>query len=85
MCVNPGDGWMREREAVEAAELAYTQWRRNCTDVWDAYLWWTSPPPDDERGAHAAYRAALDREEAAAAAYAITMQRLESLVRVDQC
>ena len=49
--------------------VAYAEWRMSCTSVWDAYQQWSNAPKADEELAHAAYRAALDREDAAAQAY----------------
>jgi hypothetical protein len=48
---------------------AYGEWRVSCASVWEAYRHWSSAPKADEELAHAAYAAALDREDAAASAY----------------
>lgn len=45
---------------------SYVWWREECAAVRDAYERWASSSPPDRELAHAAYRAALDREESAA-------------------
>ena len=70
----------RQRQIVDDAVISYVEWREECTQVWNAYGWWASAPPEDVRRAHAAYRAALDREEAAAKVYAGLMKRVGHLV-----
>ena len=65
---------------MDDAVIAYVEWREESTEVWNAYGWWASAPPEDVRRAHAAYRAALDREEAAANVYAGLMRRVGHLV-----
>ena len=55
---------------LDDAVLAFVQWRQECAAVWDAYGRWASAPDADHGCAHAAYGAALDREEAAANTYA---------------
>jgi hypothetical protein len=52
---------------VEAFLESYIDWREQCEQVRAAYERWTSSEPSDRRLAFAAYRAALDREECAAA------------------
>ena len=54
----------------EDRALAYVEWRLACVAVWSAYREWASAPRPDSSLAHAAYGAALDREHAAADAYA---------------
>jgi hypothetical protein len=49
--------------------IAYAEWRTACLGVWMAYREWTNAPKADGALAHAAYAAALDREDAAASAY----------------
>ena len=58
------------REANEDRALAYIEWRLACLAVWRAYRRWANAPKRDSSLAHAAYGAALDREHAAASAYA---------------
>jgi hypothetical protein len=50
--------------------IAYAEWRMSCASVWTAYREWSRAPKADANLAHAAYTAALDREDAAARAYA---------------
>ena len=54
----------------EDRALAYVAWRLACLAVWSAYREWADAPRPEASLAHAAYRAALDREHAAADAYA---------------
>ena len=55
----------------------WTEWREEATVVADAYALWSRSARDRAVVAFATYRAALDREEAAAAAYehAVTLAR----------
>ena len=71
---------LHEKQVVDDAVIAYVEWREESTEVWNAYSSWASAPPEDVRRAHAAYRAALDREEAAARVYAGLMRRVGHLV-----
>jgi hypothetical protein len=50
--------------------IAYVEWRLACLAVWGAYRDWTHAAKADATLARAAYEAALDREAAAASAYA---------------
>jgi hypothetical protein len=54
----------------EDRAVAYVEWRLACLAVWRAYREWGNAPKADSSLAHAAYGAALDREHAAAGAYA---------------
>jgi hypothetical protein len=58
------------RTVVDDVVLAYVDWREESAAVWDAYDWWASARAGDKLLADAAYRAALDREQAAAKSYA---------------
>ena len=49
--------------------IAYAEWRTACITVWTTYRDWTNASKRDRALAHAAYAAALDREDAAATAY----------------
>jgi hypothetical protein len=80
MSVNARTPSLQEKRIVDDAVIAYVEWREECTEVWNAYGSWASAPPKDVRRAHAAYRAALDREEAAAKVYAGLMRRVGRLV-----
>ena len=69
-----------QQQVVDDAVLAYVEWREESATVWAAYSVWTSVDAEDARGAHAAYRAALDREEAAAQVYASLIERVGELL-----
>jgi hypothetical protein len=71
---------LHQKQIVDDAMTACVDWREECMEVWNAYGCWASAPPEDVRRAHAAYRAALDREEAAAKVYAGLMKRVGHLV-----
>lgn len=71
---------LHQKQIVDDAVIAYVEWREESTEVWNAYGSWGSAPPEDVRRAHATYRAALDREEAAAKVYAGLMKRVGDLV-----
>ena len=75
MSTNPTTTPLHE-QAVDDAVLAYVQWREECASVWNAYDQWTSATAGDKVPGHAAYCAALDREEAAANAYAKVVDRV---------
>ena len=66
---------------VDKAVLAYVEWREECAAVWDAYARWASAPVRERAQADAAYRAALDREEAAANFYARLIARVGDLLQ----
>ena len=59
----------------EKRALAYIEWRLACIRVWATYREWTSATRADAVLANAMYEAALDREDAAATAYARLMKR----------
>ena len=73
----------RQRRVVDQALLAYVRWRAQCAAVDDSYRWWASATPEDNARAHAAYRSALDREEAAADAYAQLIKRATAALSTD--
>ena len=60
----------QEAQGNEDRALAYVEWRLACLAVWSAYREWATAPKSHASPAHAAYGAALDREHAAADAYA---------------
>ena len=70
-----------QQQLVDEAVLAYVHWREESWTVWGAYRRWTSAAIEDATGAHAAYRAALDREEAAAQVYASLVERVSELLK----
>jgi len=67
----PSEHWRRAADPL----IAYAEWRMSCTSVWAAYRQWSNAPKADAGLAHAAYTAALDREDAAARVYSRLMQR----------
>ena len=69
-----------QQPIVNELLLAYIEWREESAEVWAAYGSWASAPAEDAACAHAAYQAALDREEAAANAYAELVERVGQLV-----
>ena len=69
MSVNATAAAFDESPTVADRVAAYGEWRVSCTSVWEAYRQWSNAPKADEELAHAAYTAALDREDAAATAY----------------
>lgn len=58
------------RTVVDDVVLAYVEWREESATVWDAYHRSAGASAEDKLTADAVYRAALDREEAAAKSYA---------------
>jgi hypothetical protein len=66
---------LRRRAVVNAAVGAYVHWREECDAVRTAYRTWTAASASASWVAFEAYRAALDREEAAARTYARVMRR----------
>ncbi len=58
----------QQRFVDELVDL-YLGWRDECVAVQSAYRVWIGAPASERPLAHAAYRAALDREEQAAARY----------------
>lgn len=66
---------------VDAMIETYVEWSEECAVLEGAYERWTSSEPPDRRLAYAAYRAALDREEKAAAAYNVAVTQLAGAAR----
>jgi hypothetical protein len=58
-----------EAELASAQEASYANWRETSDGVAEAYRSWAAAPHDERWLAHAAYLAALEREEHAARAY----------------
>jgi hypothetical protein len=54
----------------------YVDWREECINVQASYDRWRDATRHDQAAAFAAYRAALDREERAAGAYAELIRRV---------
>jgi hypothetical protein len=72
----------RVAHTVDHVLACYINWREDAATVRDAYARWSAAPPDaDETGLFSAYLAALDREQSAAASYALGMARLDALSR----
>ena len=67
-------GWPDPR--VDALFDTYLEWRDECEALDRAYEQLTSSERAERRLAYAAYRAALDREEKAAAVYEVAVTRL---------
>jgi hypothetical protein len=70
-----------EQQLVDDAVYAYVQWREESATVWAAYGRWTHAAAEEAGGAHAAYQAALDREEAAAQVYASLVERVSEVLK----
>jgi hypothetical protein len=71
------DDQLARSALVDEAMERYVEWREECIAVGDAYANWTSAPPDESELPFVAYRAALDREQSAAAVYGSALDRLE--------
>jgi len=61
---------------IDALVDSYVEWREECETVETAYERWTQSERSKRGLAYAAYRAALDREEKAAASYRLAAIRL---------
>lgn len=60
----------------EEASERYAEWRDACAAVDDAYCEWLCASADEQPGAFAAYRVALDQEESMATIYGAVVERL---------
>jgi hypothetical protein len=69
-----------QRQLVDDAVVAYVAWREESATVWAAYGRWSSAAAEEAIRAHAAYNAALDREEIAAHVYARLVERVSELL-----
>jgi hypothetical protein len=69
-----------ESPTVADRVAAYGEWRMSCTSMWGAYRDSSNAPKADDELAHAAYTAALDRDDAGASAYSGT-----SLPKMHHC
>jgi hypothetical protein len=67
---------------VDDLVLAYVEWREESTAVRRAYGWWVDGGSEDAARAHAAYHAALDREEAAAVGYAHLIEATSQMLTI---
>jgi hypothetical protein len=68
-----------DRQLADEAIRVYIDWREESAAVWDAFDQWESTRDVDAATAFAAYRAALDREECAARAYAELLERVAAV------
>jgi hypothetical protein len=59
----------------------YTDWREDAAAAAEAFYQWSVAPPADTALRFAAYVAALDQEESAAAVYAQAITQLDRWVR----
>jgi hypothetical protein len=66
---------VRQRLVDEAIER-YVDWREACAAVRHAYEQWVRAPKHERPLSFAAYRAALDQEEAAATLYGAVVNRI---------
>ena len=81
MSVNARAASLQEWPTAADPVIAYAEWRMSCTSVWAAYRHWSNAPKADADLAHAAYTAALDREDAAARAYSRLMKAAPAATR----
>jgi hypothetical protein len=61
---------------IDALIDSYVEWREECETVETAYERWGDSERSERSLAYVAYRAALDREEKAAAVYRLASTRL---------
>jgi hypothetical protein len=66
----------RARRSIDVLLERYVWWREECNAVEQTYQWWSDCDGGRRALAYAAYRAALDREERAASAYARQIERV---------
>jgi hypothetical protein len=66
---------------IDDAVIAYVEWREESATVWACYGRWDWTLTHEATVAHAAYRAALDREEAAARTYSTRVELLAGFLR----
>ena len=66
---------------IDALIDSYVEWREECETVETAYGRWTQSERSEHGVAYTAYRAALDREEKAAAVYRLAATRLIGATR----
>ena len=61
---------LQQQRLADDVLRAYVDWREECEEVWSTYRRWANRSVEDAGAAHCGYAAALDRERAAAEAYA---------------
>jgi hypothetical protein len=76
---DPDERLRRKNALIDEAMDSYVEWREECEAVHNAYANWLSAPAEEGRVPFAAYGAALDREQSAAAVYQRALGRLERL------
>jgi hypothetical protein len=64
----------RRKSTIDNLVNEYVRWREECLMVHRAYDFWLVAPSSERSLAHAAYLAALDREDEAAAHYERSIQ-----------
>lgn len=67
-------------QLADEAMDRYVDWREECAAVEAAYARWSKASPEASELPHAAYSAALDREQSAAGVYRRALDRLASVV-----
>ena len=65
-------------QLVDELLARYVEWREDAAAVADAHGRWRAAPAAERAVAFAAYRAAVDQEESAAAAYAAAVDALRA-------
>lgn len=70
----------REAELASAQKVSYATWREASAGVAEAYRSWAAAPGGERWLAHAAYLAALEREEHAARVYQELVERIRGAV-----
>ena len=83
MSANATAGSVPNLPNLDDPAIAYAEWRTACMAVRAAYQDWTNAPKADGALAHAAYTAALDREDAAASAYARVVAPAKGVIGPD--
>jgi hypothetical protein len=68
---------------IDALIDSYADWREECDTVETAYEWWIQSERSTRGLAYTAYRAALDREEKAAASCRLATIRLAAAANGD--
>jgi hypothetical protein len=71
---------LSKKRLVDKLMDAYVSWREACLQVSDAYGSWASETGMSATVAFGSYKAALDREEIAAEAYACLVRRAGQLL-----
>ena len=77
--IRPGDLPLAEPvgELVDGMLACYVDWREDCARLADVHRQWREAPAADNDEWYSTYRAALDREEAAATAYELAVWHVE--------